>query len=42
MSSVDLAYYSFRTGTVTMRSSEQRLAMGPCVLVELNFASLCR
>jgi len=39
MSSLDLAYYSFRT---TMRSSEQRLAMEPYVLVELDFASLCR
>ena len=27
---------------LTTRSSEQRLAMGPFVLVELDFASLCR
>ena len=27
---------------LTMRSSEQSLAMGPFVLVELDLASLCR
>jgi hypothetical protein len=42
MSSLDLACYSFRTARLTVRSSEQSLAMGPFVLVELDFASLCR
>jgi hypothetical protein len=42
MSSLDLAYYSFRTGTPNHALQRTEAAMGPFVLVELDFASLCR
>jgi hypothetical protein len=42
MSSLDLAYYSFRTGTPNHALQRTDAGDGPFVLVELDFASLCR